>query len=108
MGALARARLHRRVALSLVNAEVSGATVSAVELAMQFELGQDPDAALPYVAAAAAGALQQFAPADALRLADRGLALALRCRPGAATQDLLATLHTLRGASAQVLGVSAM
>ncbi len=52
-----------------------GAAVSAAELATQFELGQDPDAALPHCAAAAAGALQQFAPADALRLADRGLAL---------------------------------
>jgi predicted ATPase/DNA-binding winged helix-turn-helix (wHTH) protein len=108
VGALARARLHRRVALSLVSAEASGAAVSAAELATQFELGQDTDAALPYCAAAAAGALQQFAPADALRLIDRGLAMALRCRPGTPLQELLATLHTLRGASAAlVLGVSA-
>ena len=108
LGALARARLHRRVAQALAGAEASGAAVSAAELATQFELGQDPDAALPHFAAAAAGALQQFAPADALRLADRGLALAPRCRPEAATHELLATLHTLRGASAaQVLGVSA-
>ena len=108
MGALARARLHRRVALSLVRAEASGAAVSAAELMTQFELGQDPDAALPHCAAAAAGALRQFAPADALRLVDRGLTLARHCRPGASVQELLATLHTLRGASAAlVLGVSA-
>jgi len=106
MGALARAQLHHRVALAL--ADAPGAAVSAAELATQFELGQDPDAALPHCAAAAAAALQQFAPADTLRLADRGLALARRCRPGASVQELLATLHTLRGASAaQVLGVSA-
>lgn len=108
LGALACAQLHRRVALVLAQAAASGAVVSAAELATQFELGQDPDAALPHVAAAAAAALQQFAPADALRLADRGLALARRCLAGDAVQDLLATLHTLRGASAaQVLGVSA-
>ena len=81
-------------------AAAPGAAVSAAELATQFELGQDPDAALPHCAAAAAGALQQFAPADALRLADRGLALARRCRSGAPVQELLATLHTLRGAAA--------
>jgi DNA-binding winged helix-turn-helix (wHTH) protein len=108
MGALARARLHRRAALSLVTAEASGAVVSAAEIAAQFELGQDPDAALPYCVSAAEGALQQFAPADCLRLADRGLALAQRCRSGEPVQELLATLHTLRGASAAlVLGVSA-
>ena len=106
MGTLARAQLHRRVARAL--AETSGAAASAAELATQFELGQDPDAALPYCAAAAEGALQQFAPADALRLADRGLSLARRCRPGPAVQELLATLHTLHGAAAaQVLGVTA-
>jgi len=108
MGALARARLHRRVAQALARNEAAGTPASAAELATQFELGQDPDAALPYCAAAAAAALQQFAPADALRLTDRGLALALRCRPGAALDELVATLHTLRGGSAaQVLGVSA-
>lgn len=108
MGTLARAQLHRRVASALASAAASGAAVSAAELATQFELGQDPDAALPHCAASAAGALQQFAPADALRLADRGLALARRCRPGATLQELLATLQTLRGAAAaQVLGVSA-
>jgi DNA-binding winged helix-turn-helix (wHTH) protein len=106
MGSVARAQLHRRVALAL--AAAPGAAASAAELATQFELGQDPDAALPHCTAAAAGALQQFAPADALRLADRGLALAKRCRPGAAVQELQATLHTLRGAAAaQVLGVTA-
>jgi DNA-binding winged helix-turn-helix (wHTH) protein len=105
MGTLARAQLHRRVALALAG---SPGAASAAELAMQFELGQDPDAALPHCAAAAAGALQQFAPVDALRLADRGLALARRCRSGAPLQALLATLHTLRGAAAAlVLGVSA-
>ena len=108
MGGLARARLHRRAALALVCAEASGAVISAAELASQFELGQDPDAALPYCVSAAAGALEQFAPADCLRLADRGLAVAQRCRPGEPVQELLATLHTLRGASAAlVLGVSA-
>ncbi|WP_197028788.1 AAA family ATPase [Methylibium sp. T29-B] len=108
MGALARAQLHRRVALVLAGAAASGAVVSAAELATQFELGQDPDAALPHVAAAAAAALQQFAPADALRLADRGLAIARRRRSGASGQDVLATLHTLRGAAAaQLVGVSA-
>ena len=108
LGALSRAQLHRRVASSLAHDAASGAAVSASELAMQFELGQDPDAALPHCAAAAAGALRQFAPADALRMADRGLALAQRCQPGAPVQELLATLHTLRGASAAlVLGVSA-
>jgi hypothetical protein len=105
---VARARTHRRVALSLVRAEAAGGAVSAAEVATQFELGQDPDAALPYCAAAAGRALQHFAPADALRLTDRGLALARRCGSGAAVQELLATLHTLRGASAAlVLGVSA-
>jgi DNA-binding winged helix-turn-helix (wHTH) protein len=108
IGTLARVQLHRRVALALASASASGAAVSAAELATQFELGQDPDAALPHCTAAAAGALQQFAPADALRLADRGLALARRCRSDAPVQELLATLHTLRGAAAvQVLGVSA-
>jgi hypothetical protein len=108
IGALPRARLHRRVALALARAQAAGAAVSAAELATQFELGEDPDAALPHFAAAAARALHQFAPADALRLADRGLTLAQRCRRGAAVEELLASLHTLRGASAaSVLGVSA-
>lgn len=108
MGTLARAQLHRRVALALASAAASGVTVSAAELATQFELGQDPDAALPHIAAAAAGALQQFAPADALHLADRGLALARRCRSDTWLPELLATLHTLHGAAAaQVQGVSA-
>lgn len=108
MGPLARAQLHRRVALALENAAASGAAVSASELATQFELAQDPDAALPHLVAATAGALGQFAPTDAFRLADRGLALAQRCKPGVVLQDLLATLHTLRGAAAaSVLGVSA-
>jgi hypothetical protein len=108
MGALARAQLHRRMAVALASAAESGIAVSAAELATQFELGQDPDAALPHCAAAAARALHQFAPADALRLADRGLALARHCRSGAAIGESLGTLHALRGAAAsQVLGVSA-
>ena len=106
MGTLARAKLHHRVARAL--AETSDGTVSAAELATQFDLAHDPDAALPYCAAAADGALQQFAPADALRLANRGLLLAKRCRDGASVQELLVTLHTLRGAAAaQVMGVTA-
>ncbi len=106
LGALARARVHRRVAQALASA--ADGAVSPAELATQFELGQDPDAALPHYAAAAAAALQQFAPADALRLADRGLALVAHCRSGTSLQELLATLHTLRGAAAAaVTGVSA-
>lgn len=108
MSTFAQAQLHRRVAMSLSSAAASGAAVSAAELANQFELGRDPDAALPHCAAACARALQQFAPADALRLADRGLALARSCRQRAEVGELLATLHTLRGAAAaQVFGVSA-
>lgn len=108
IGTLGRVHLHRRVASALTTASALGAAVSAAELATQFELGRDPDAALPHCAAAAAGALQQFAPADAMRLADRGLALARRCRSDPPVRELLATLHTLRGAAAaQVLGVSA-
>jgi len=108
MGALARAQLHHRVALSLAQAAASGDAVSAAEIATQFELGQDPDAALPHWATAAAAALQQSAPADALRLADRGLELAQRCLSGAKVQELRGALHTLRGASAaSVHGVSA-
>jgi DNA-binding winged helix-turn-helix (wHTH) protein/tetratricopeptide (TPR) repeat protein len=108
LGALARAQLHRRVAVALADAALSGTVVSAAELAAQFELGQDADAALPHCAAASARALQQFAPGDALRLAERGLGLAASCRPGPSVQESVATLHTLRGAAAaQVHGVSA-
>jgi DNA-binding winged helix-turn-helix (wHTH) protein len=108
LGALARAEMHRRVASTLAQAAAAGAATSAAEIATQFELGQDPDAALPYCAAAAANAMKHFSPADALRLADRGLELARQCRPGPAVQELLATLHTLRGgAIALVRGVSA-
>ncbi|HVY04666.1 MAG TPA: AAA family ATPase [Burkholderiales bacterium] len=108
MGAMTRARLHHRVAVALEHAAAAGIAVSSAEFATQFELGQDPDGALPHHVAAVAGALQQFAPADALRLADRGLAIAAQCRAGASLEEQRATLHTLRGASVvQVMGVSA-
>jgi DNA-binding winged helix-turn-helix (wHTH) protein len=106
MSIVGRAELHHRVARALEDSPGAGA--SSAELATQFELGHDPDAALPHAAAAAAQALQQFAPTDALHLADRGLALAVRCRPGDGVRALMATLHTLRGAAAAALhGVGA-
>ena len=107
--AIGRARLHRAVAAALVRARSRGSSVTASELAAHFERGQEDAAAVRHYAEAAELALRRFAPAEAMILTGRALAL-LPALPGGPERDALEiALSALRGsAAAQVVGVSSL
>ena len=107
IGALMRAQLHRDVALSLERERAAGADVAAAELAMHYDLGHDPLAALRYYNDATDSALSQFAPVEAMNLTGQALALVPRCPENAVRLGLEVALSLKRGvACSQLLGMA--
>ena len=106
-GALARARLHRRVAQSMERLRAKGASVPFSELALHHERGQDLAAALGRYADAAAEALEHFAPREAVRLTIHALPLLDRIPEGPQRLALELALQGSRAvASSHLFGAS--
>jgi predicted ATPase/DNA-binding winged helix-turn-helix (wHTH) protein len=103
IGAVSRAQLHRAVAQSL---ERDSGTASA-ELALHFERSHEFPAALRHYAQAAANAMRQFAPVEALGLTGRALELLPKCPEGTERLRLELALVTPRAAACtQLMGVA--
>ncbi len=79
IGEARRAELHRRAARALEEMARLGLPTAPAELAEHHERSHDPAAAVRYSAEAAALALARFAPQEAVRLAQRALALLEGC-----------------------------
>lgn len=102
-GALTRSRAHARVAAALAQRQAP-----ASELALHYELAHDLAAACGAYAAAAESALAHYAPAEALPLTDRGLALLPHCPPEADRAGLeMALLWPRTMATSLALAVTA-
>ncbi|MDP9917497.1 DNA-binding winged helix-turn-helix (wHTH) protein/tetratricopeptide (TPR) repeat protein [Variovorax boronicumulans] len=80
LGPAARAELHRRAAVALQTAAPLGLLVSAAEMVEHHERSLDLAAAVRSSVAAVRLALARFVPQEAVRLAQRALTLAERCR----------------------------
>ena len=104
----ARMRLHREVGAALEGERAAGVAVPPSELAMHFDRGRQPMAALRCYAEAAEAALLNFSPAVCLALTERARALVPQAPEGAERDALELTLATLQGMSAfHSLGVGA-
>ncbi len=107
IGALTRARLHRRIALSLERSRESGVAVAAAELATHFEQSLDVPAALRYYAEAAHGALRHVAPTEAVNLTSHALELLKHIPESAARMELELPIVAARAAACtQLLGLA--
>ncbi len=95
-----RAELHRKAGAVLAEERAAGLSVSAAELAMHFDRGGAPMAALRYYAEAAETALLNFSPAECMSLTENALTLLERTPACAERTSLEITLATLRGVSA--------
>jgi len=103
-----RAQLHRKVGAALERERTAGAPVTAAEIAMHFEFGREPFAALRCYAEAAQAALARLAPAECMSLTGRALAMLDQAAESSERDTLEMTLATLRGVSAtHVAGVGA-
>lgn len=101
-----RARLHRRVGQALARERDAGASVSPAELAMHFERGREPMAALRYYEEAARTSLLVVSPTGCMNATERGLRLIDEVPPGPERDALEISLATLHGVSAfHLLGV---
>ena len=78
----------------------AGVPVAAAELAMHFDRGRQPMAALRYYAEAAEAALLNFSPAVCMSLTERASSLVPQAPEGAERDALELTLATLQGVSA--------
>ena len=103
-----RSQLHRKVGTTLEGEGAPGAPVAAAELAMHFELGREPMAAMRYYSEAAEAALARLSPRECMDLAEHALTL-LSQAPDSSERDALEiSLATLHGVSAtHVHGMSA-
>ena len=102
----ARMRLHREVGAALERERAAGVAVPASELAMHFDRGRQPMAALRCYAEAAEAALLNFSPTACIGFAERAQALVPQAPEGAERDALELTLATLQGMSAvHALGV---
>src|SRR5208282_3327805 len=70
-----RSPLPRKVATTLERDRAAGAPVAAAELAMHFELGREPMAALRYYVEAAEAALARLSPRECMSLTEHALTL---------------------------------
>jgi DNA-binding winged helix-turn-helix (wHTH) protein len=103
----ARVQLHRKVGAALEGERASGVPVTAAELAMHFERGREPMAALRYYAEAAEAALDHFSPRECMGLAEHGLTLLDHAPEGMERNAVEISLATLLGvSSAHLLGLS--
>jgi len=107
MTAATRAEAHLQIARTLERNRAGGHTVASAELAMHFERGHDPLAALRHYADAAGNAMSSFAPTEAVKLAERALALVPRCPAVPQRQELELSLVAQQGvACSQLFGVA--
>lgn len=95
-----RAELHRKVGTALEQERAIGVSVVASELAMHFDRGRAPMAALRYYAEAAQTALLHLSPSECMAVTERALKLLEQAPAGAERTSMEITLATLRGASA--------
>ncbi|GAB3759823.1 hypothetical protein GCM10028796_07400 [Ramlibacter monticola] len=98
--ATARAQVHRKVGAALEAERARGRALPAAELAMHFDRGRDPAAALRYYAQAAEAALMQLSPVECMELTGRALLLLDQATDVAERDSLDITLSTLRGVAA--------
>ena len=102
-----RSQLHRKVGTALERDRAAGAPVAAAELAMHFELGREPMAALRYYVEAAEGALARLSPRECVDLTEHALTLLAQAPESTERDTLEIALATLRGISAtHVHGIS--
>jgi len=108
LGEARRVALHRRAAEAIGRRHGAGmAGGSAATLAWHHELGLEAFAAVRAYVAAAGGALGRFAPAEALELTERALALLDRCPEGLPRLEMeFALMHLRAGACVQAKGVA--
>jgi DNA-binding winged helix-turn-helix (wHTH) protein len=103
-----RAQLHLKVGAALEGERAAGVAVAPAELAMHFELGREPMAALRYYAEGAEAAMLNLIPAQCMALTQRGLNLLDQAPEGTERNALEIALATLWGTAAtQLLGVTA-
>ena len=102
----ARAQLHRSVGAALAGERAAGAGIAPAELALHFERGGDPLAALGYYGEAAEAALASFSPEECMRLTERALPLLGQAAAGPERSSLEISIRTLHGLAAfRALGV---
>jgi DNA-binding winged helix-turn-helix (wHTH) protein/tetratricopeptide (TPR) repeat protein len=102
-----RSQLHRIVATTLERERAPGAPVAAAELAMHFELGREPMAALRYYVEAAEAALARLSPSECMNLTEHALTLLGQAPEGTERDALEIALATLCGVSStHVYGMS--
>ena len=107
LGALARAQLHGRAAVSMERSRAQGVEVAAAELAAHCEQAQQPATALRHYADATENALCRFAPTEAMTLTTHALSLLPQCPEGIERLELELALVAPRGvACSQLLGVA--
>jgi DNA-binding winged helix-turn-helix (wHTH) protein/tetratricopeptide (TPR) repeat protein len=100
-----RTELHRKVGATLEEERAAGCTVAAAELAIHFDRGRAPMAALRFYAEGAETALLNFHPGECFSLTERALTLLDHARACPERTSLEITLATLRGVSGfHVLG----
>ncbi|HKU15271.1 MAG TPA: AAA family ATPase [Steroidobacteraceae bacterium] len=106
-GASTRVQMHRRVAAALERGRAAGITVTAAELASQYEAGLVHTAALRYYAEAARNAVGHFAPQEAIDITLHALSLLPRCPEGTERLELEFALAAVRGlACSQQFGLA--
>jgi len=96
----ARMQLHRDVGAALERERTAGVAVPASELAMHFDRGRQPMAALRCYAEAAEAALLNFSPTACIGFAERARALVPQAPEGTERDALELTLATLHGMAA--------
>lgn len=96
----ARADFHRKAGTALEHERSLGVSIAASELAMHFDRGRAPVAALRYYAEAAQAALLHLSPAECMTVTERALRLLEQAPAGVERTSMEITLATLRGASA--------
>ena len=92
-----RVPLHCEVGRVLESERAAGSAIAPAELAMHFDRGRQPMAALRWYAEAARSALLNFSPATCIGLMERVAALLPQAPQGAERDALEITLATLRG-----------
>ncbi len=95
-----RAEMHRKVGMALEQERAAGRVVKASELAMHFDRGRAPMAALRHYAEAAEAALLHLSPNECMTLTERALSLLDQVPPDLERTALEISLATLRGLAA--------
>ncbi|MET0986839.1 MAG: AAA family ATPase [Steroidobacteraceae bacterium] len=96
----ARVELHRKVGAALECERAAKPTIAATELAMHFDRGRAPMAALRYYAQAAEAALLHVSPAECMSLTNRALTLLDQAPADVERTSLEIALATLHGVAA--------